>query len=60
MENDAGYMFIPGSHFQSYPTWSLASVHLTRHRIGRIAAPELSGYFESHLRWEVVGTGHVE
>jgi hypothetical protein len=60
MENDSGYMFVPGTYFQSYPHWSLAAVHLTRHRTGRVAAPELNGYFQSHLRWEVVGTGHIE
>lgn len=60
MENDTGSMYVPGTHFQSYPTWSLAAVHLTRHRFNRIAVPELNGYFESHMRWEVVGTAHIE
>ena len=60
METDTGYMFVPGGYFQSYPTWSLAAVHLIRHRIGRQVAPEFNGYIDSHMIWEVVGTGHIE
>ena len=60
METDTGYMFVPGNYFQSYPTWSLAAVHLIRHRIGKQVAPEFNGYIDSHMIWEVVGTGHIE
>ena len=60
MENDVGYMQIPGSYFQSYPTWSLAAVHLIRHRIDRQPAELYNGWLESHMQWEVVGTGHIE
>ena len=60
METDTGYMWVPGNYFQTFPTWSLAAVHLIRHRIGRQIAPEFNGYIDSHMIWEVVGTGHVE
>tara|TARA_Y100001970_G_scaffold290861_1_gene426011 strand:- start:1380 stop:2216 length:837 start_codon:yes stop_codon:yes gene_type:complete len=60
MEEDSGYMNIPGSYFQSYPSWSLAAVHLTRHKTDRREAPQLNGWFQSHMIWEVVGTAHVE
>ena len=60
LEEDQGYMYIPGSYFQSYPTWSIAAVHLIRHKINSVPAPELNGYFQSHMMWEVVGTGHIE
>jgi len=60
LEEDQGYMYIPGSYFQMYPAWSLAAVHLIRHRIDRRPAPELNGYFQSHMLWEVIGTGHIE
>jgi len=60
MEEDYGSLFIPGTYFQSFPHWSLAAVYLTRHRFNRVAAPNFNGYFESHMRWEVVGTGHIE
>ena len=59
-EMDTGSMFIPGSYFQSYPTWSLAAVHLIRHRIDSRPAPTFNGYIDSHMIWEVVGTGHIE
>jgi hypothetical protein len=60
LENDTGFMNIPGSYFQSYPTWSLAAVHLIRHRIGDAPSPELNGWLQSHMIWEVIGTGHIE
>ena len=60
MENDVGYMTIPASYFSSFPVWSLAAVHLSRHRVNRVAAPALNGYIESHMQWEVVGTAHIE
>ena len=59
-EMDTGSMFIPGSYFQAYPTWSLVAVHMIRHRIDRRPAPEFNGYIDSHMIWEVVGTGHIE
>ena len=59
-EMDTGSMFIPGSYFQSYPVWSLTVVHLIRHRMDSRPAPELNGYIDSHMIWEVVGTGHIE
>jgi hypothetical protein len=60
MENDVGYMTIPGSYFQSYPTWALAAVYLTRHRTDRRPAYDFNGYLESHQMWTVLGTAHVE
>ncbi len=60
MENDTGSMFVPGTYFQTFPTWSLAAIHLSRHRVDRVPVPELNGWLESHMQWEVVGTGHVE
>tara|TARA_A100001015_G_scaffold274182_1_gene330317 strand:- start:483 stop:1370 length:888 start_codon:yes stop_codon:yes gene_type:complete len=60
MENDNGYMTVPGSYFQSYPAWALAAVYLTRHRIDRQPAYEFNGYLESHQTWTVLGTGHIE
>tara|TARA_R110001592_G_scaffold58770_1_gene177839 strand:- start:5478 stop:6371 length:894 start_codon:yes stop_codon:yes gene_type:complete len=60
MENDVGYMTLPGNYFQSYPSWSLAAVYLTRHRITRTPAPDFNGYLESHQTWTVLGTAHIE
>ena len=60
MEEDMGYMTVPGSYFQSYPTWALAAVYLTRHRTDRQPAYDFNGYLESHQMWTVLGTAHVE
>ena len=60
MDNDVGYLTVPGTYFQSYPTWALTAVYLTRHRIDRQPAYDFDGYLESHQTWTVLGTGHVE
>ena len=60
LEEDQGNMYIPGSYFQMYPTWSIAAVHLIRHKIDRVPAQQFNGYFQSHMIWEVIGTGHIE
>lgn len=60
MEYDVGYMTMPGSYFQAYPTWALAAVYLTRHRTDRQPAVEFNGYLESHQTWTVLGTAHIE
>ena len=60
LEQDTGSMFIPGSYFQMYPSYAITAVHLIRHRIDMTAVPELDGYLQSHMMWEVVGTGHIE
>ena len=60
MENDMGYLFVPGNYFQQYPYWSLTAIYLSRHRVARTAAPDFNGYLESHMMWTVLGTGHIE
>jgi len=60
MEDDAGYMVIPGSYIQPYPAYSITAVHLIRHRIELIESQDLGGVVQSHMMWEVIGTGHVE
>jgi len=59
-DQDTGSMFVPGNYFTQFPYWSLAAVHLIRHRIDRQPAPEFNGYIDSHMIWEVIGTGHIE
>jgi len=60
LEHDTGYMWVPGDYFQQFPYWSLTAVHLIRHRIASTMAPQFNGHIDSHMIWEVVGTGHVE
>ena len=57
---DTGMMTIPGQYLSSYPTWSLVAVHLTRHKIENVLWEEKNTYIETHMEWEVIGTGHIE
>ena len=60
MENDAGYMTIPGSFMQPYPPYSITAVHFIRHREGLVESADFGGMVQTHMMWEVIGTGHVE
>jgi len=60
MENDAGYLTIPGSYIQPYPSYSITAVHLIRHKEGLVESSDLGGMVQTHMMWEVIGTGHVE
>ena len=57
---DTGMMTIPSQYLSSYPTWSLVAVHLVRHKIELVPWEEKNTYIETHMEWEVVGTGHIE
>jgi hypothetical protein len=57
---DTGFMNFDGSYFQSYPTWSLAAIYLTRISKQRVPYEALGGYVDVQLEWTVVGTGHIE
>ena len=57
---DTGMMTIPGQYLSSYPTWSLVAVHLIRHKIELVPWVEKNTYIETHMEWEVIGTGHIE
>ena len=60
LENDSGSIFIPPTYLQSFSPGSLTAVHLIRHRINSVVSPELGGTLQSHILWEVIGTGHIE
>ena len=57
---DNGFMNFDGSYFQSYPTWSLTAIYLTRISKQRVPYEGLNGYVDIQLEWTVVGTGHIE
>ena len=57
---DTGMMTIPGQYLSSYPTWALVAVHLARHKIELVPWEEENTFLETHMEWEVVGTGHIE
>ena len=57
---DSGMMTIPGQYLANYPYNSLVAVHLVRHKIALIPWEEKNTFIESHMEWEVIGTGHLE
>lgn len=56
---DQGFMTFPGHLLTSYPPYSLAAIHLARHKIEFIPYQPLNSYIEAHMEWEVVGTGYI-
>ena len=57
---DQGFMTVPASVLQSFPSGGLAAIHLARHRVEYVPYQPLGGYVESHMEWEVVGTGMLQ
>jgi len=57
---DTGMMTIPGQYLANYPYWSLVAVHMVRHKIELVPWEEQNTYIETHMEWEVIGTGHIE
>ena len=57
---DVGSMTIPGSYFASYPSGSLTSIHLIRHRMKDLHSELLEGTIQTHTWWEVIGTGYIQ
>ncbi len=65
MGGDTGFMLIPEEYASKLPSGSLASIHLQRHKSGRFSFDRFSQYqhptwIETHMFWEVIGTGHIE
>ena len=60
MQNDTGYITVPGQYLQQYQPWSLVAIYMTRHRTERNPATDFNGWIESHQSWTVLGTGHIE
>lgn len=57
---DTGSMVFPGDYFVSYPSGSLVSIHLIRHRTKDLYSQHLNGFIQTHVWWEVIGTGYIQ
>jgi len=57
---DQGFMTVPGSLLQTFPSGGLAAIHMARHKIEKVPYQPLGGYVETHMEWEVVGTGRMQ
>ena len=57
---DNGSMTIPAQYLQSYPAGSLVAIHLSRHKVELVETDINNSHVESHMEWEVVGTGFIQ
>ena len=57
---DTGSLTIPGTYFSVYPSGSLVTIHMIRHRMKDLYSDILQGIIQSHVWWEVIGTGYVQ
>ena len=56
---DNGSMTIPSQYLINYNGGSLAAIHLARHKIQLVETNINNSYIETHMEWEVVGTGTI-
>ena len=57
---DQGFMTIPGHMLQTFPAGGLAAIHMARHKVEHVPYQPMGGYVETHMEWEVVGTGFFQ
>ena len=57
---DQGFMTFPGSALQSFPSQSLVLIHLSRHDVKMVPYEPMGSYIETHMNWEIVGTGYLQ
>jgi len=57
---DQGFMTFPGSALQQFPSQSLVLIHLSRHGIDMVPYEPMGSYIETHMEWEVIGTGFLQ
>ena len=57
---DQGYLTFPGAYLSAFPSYSLAVIHLARHKVQMVPYAPLNSYIETHMEWEVVGTGYLQ
>jgi len=62
---DTGNMHIPAQYASMLSANTLGSVHFQRHRRARFPFNRFTGYdhlvwIETHMYWEVIGTGYIE
>ena len=56
---DNGSMTIPTQYLQSFQAGSLVAIHLSRHKVEMVETSINNSYIETHMEWEVVGTGTI-
>jgi len=56
---DNGSMTVPSQYLLNFNGGSLAAIHLARHKIELVETDINNSYIETHMEWEVVGTGTI-
>jgi hypothetical protein len=56
---DNGMMTIPAQYLQAYQAGSIVAIHLERHKVELVETDINNSYIETHMSWEVVGTGTI-
>ena len=54
-----GFMPIPSQYIGIFPSGALAAIYLSRHKIELVETDINNSYIETHMEWEVVGTGYI-
>ena len=57
---DQGFLAFPASALQSFPYGSLVLIHLSRHKIDFFPYEPMGSHIETHMEWEVIGTGYMQ
>ena len=57
---DNGFMTIPSQYLGIFPSGALAAIYLSRHKIEMVETDINNSYIETHMEWEVVGTGYIQ
>jgi len=58
--SNSGQLTVPAEYLSKYPTGSLTAIHLTRHKLSLELSTELNSYIQTHMEWEVIGTGYLQ
>ncbi len=57
---DQGFMAFPASALNSFPLGALVLIHLSRHQIDFFPYEPMGSHIETHMEWEVIGTGYMQ
>tara|TARA_R100000030_G_scaffold100867_1_gene95056 strand:- start:116 stop:790 length:675 start_codon:yes stop_codon:yes gene_type:complete len=56
---DNGSMTIPSQYLLNFQAGSLVAIHLSRHKVELVETNINNSFIETHMEWEVVGTGTI-
>jgi len=60
VSEDDGHMVIPGQYLEDYQQGSLVAIYLNRSKVSLSEFEGMNSYIETHMEWQVVGTGYIQ